>query len=271
MIKIFFLKKYYFIVYHLTRMFFLENMVINKENKHKRIYHYHIRKTGGTSLNKMFFLLNNTKDDSMNIYSEICNSMNHRAVDSMSRIYVGYNPYFIENEDYFYGFSHIPMHKIKIPTEIFTFTIIRDPVERILSHYKMLLDYEANKNKHPSFNTEKKWIGDSFGDFISRVPSRHLMRQLYMFSNSFNVEEAVENISKCSHVIFFEDFNKGVKSLFDKLELDMPEIIHEKKSAVCFEPKYDELLMLRKLIEKELVFYERVKYIYRHSDLLNNL
>lgn len=236
----------------------------NNINGYNRIYHYHIRKTGGTSLNKMFFSIGNTKEELFNIYSEVCNSINHVAVDREGKIYVGYNNYAIEKGDYFYGFSHIPMHLLKIPEKTFTFTIIRDPIDRILSHYKMLLSYKRGNDSHASFDIEKDWVMEGFSGFIERVPAKHLMRQLYMFSSNFNIEEALINISKCSHIIFMDDFENGVAGLFKKLGMDVPGIYHEKKNDIILNIKDEELFRLKENISKELIFYEKLKNIYNN-------
>jgi len=59
----------------------------------KRIYHYHIRKTAGTSLNHMFFTIDST--DSGHIYRELIQSNGHRFIGS-NHVFVGWNKKLID-------------------------------------------------------------------------------------------------------------------------------------------------------------------------------
>ena len=99
---------------------------------YKRIYFVHIRKTGGTSFNHMFLSLSG--EDSKSLYSQLCRTRENRIL-SNGLIYVGWNTRHINKGNYFYGFSHTPLHKLDLPNETFTVSCFRDPVRRVVSHY----------------------------------------------------------------------------------------------------------------------------------------
>ena len=146
-------------------------------DEYKRIYLFHIRKTGGTSLNQIFLGLGG--EDGKDVYTKLAKTPNHR-VKSDDQLFVGWNKKLIESGNYFYAFSHIPKHKLILPNNTFTITFLRDPVKRVISHYKMLYYYQVNSINHPCMKTEGAWLGECFQDFLERIPYEHLLNQLYI-------------------------------------------------------------------------------------------
>src|SRR3989339_812075 len=126
--------------------------------KFKRIYFCHIRKVGGTSLNHSFLAL---CGDNKKIYSRLVNSKKH-YIKCGNKIFAGWSKELIEEGKYFYAFSHIPVHKLNLPPQTFIIGIIRNPIERVLSHYKMLLHFKEKKINHECMKVEGGWLGDSF-------------------------------------------------------------------------------------------------------------
>src|SRR3989339_95028 len=178
-----------------------------------------------------------------------------------NKIFAGWSKELIEEGKYFYAFSHIPVHKLNLPPQTFIIGIIRNPIERVLSHYKMLLHFKEKKINHECMKVEGGWLGDSFSDFLDRVPRKDLLNQLYMFSENFNIDEAIINIKKCSHVFFTENYNEGIKKLSGKLKLDLKPF-NERRAHNYFKPKKEDLIKLEKLLEPEIIFYNQVKEIF---------
>lgn len=164
----------------------------------------------------------------------------------------------IEAGNYFYAFSHIPWHEISLPENTFTITCVRNPVDRVLSHYKQLLYYKVNKIPRTDLEVEIGWLGNSFNDFLSNAPKEHLLRQVYMFSKEFNVEESFERIMNCSHLLFTEEFEIGVSDLCSKLDISL-EPIHIRKSRISYNFSSAELERLTDILEPELSLYTKLR------------
>jgi Sulfotransferase family len=222
---------------------------------YKRIYHYHIRKTGGTSLNLMFLGLGG--ESGIVVKRRMVRSGWSRTI-SQNRAYAAWNQDLIEQGYYFYGYSHIPAHELHLPKDTFTLTCLRDPAARVISHYKMLFDHRERNRAHPMMDKEGEWLGNSFGDFLERVPKEHLLRQLYMFSSSFSVAEAAERILNCSCFLFVEEFARGVQGLSETLQLDLHPL-HAKKSVIEPPITESELEYLRDKLQLEYTLYELLK------------
>jgi hypothetical protein len=223
-------------------------------NGYKRVYLVHIRKTGGTSLNKMFLSLSG--EDSNALYTQLARTPNHRLL-SNGHIYVGWNVKLINNGNYFFAFSHTPIHQLALPPKTFTVSCFRDPVKRVVSHYNMLMDFLVNKIDHPCMATEGKWLGEGFGDFLDNIPKEHLLNQLYMFSNDFNINEAVNNVQLLSHYFFSDQFDKGVNALNMKTDLNLKSI-HIRKAKHQSQISEHDLGRLREILDKEYRFFDSI-------------
>lgn len=223
--------------------------------EYRRIYFYHVRKTGGTSLNHMFLSLGGEKGNT--VYERLNRSLTRRVV-SGNKVFVGARRSLIEEGNYFYAYSHLPSHKVQLPKNTFTVTVLRDPVKRVVSHYRMLLTYKERNIYHPCMEVEGEWIEDGFEGFISRIPQQHLFRQIYMFSETLDVDEAFENIMSCSHYFFTSSFVRGVQVLSRKVGFDLePVHIRTSSAAPAIEPPL--LSRLRTRLEPEYQLYGRLK------------
>lgn len=222
---------------------------------YKRIYLVHIRKTGGTSLNHIF--LNLPGEDSASLYERLAQKPDHRLLCG-DKVYVGWNVEYINKGNYFYAFSHAPLHALDLPEGAFTITCFRDPVQRVISHYNMLMDFQVNKIEHPCMNVEGKWLGGSFDDFLQRMPEEHLLNQLYMFSARYDINEAVEKVASLSHFFFTENFIAGIDELNRKTGLDL-EAMHMRKASYRAQIPEAAIEKLRQMLDKEYVFLERVR------------
>ena len=224
---------------------------------YKRVYLVHIRKTGGTSLNNMFLSLSG--EDSNSLYSQLGSTPVHRLV-SNGLIYVGWDVKLINKGNYFYAFSHTPLHQLTLPERTFTVSCFRDPVKRIISHYNMLVDFRENKLDHPCMATEGKWLGKGFDDFLQRIPKEHLLNQLYMFSSDYNVNEAVSNVQQLSHYFFSDTFDSGINDLNRKTGLNL-ESIHIRKTNYQAQISENTLTKLKEMLNEE----------YRFLNIIRNL
>ncbi len=151
----------------------------------------------------------------------------------------------IERGAFFFGFSHTPFHLMQIPADTYTFALFRDPVERVLSHYKMLLAEQTVSEKHPSFFDEEAWLGNSFSDFVERMPREHLCNQLFMFSRDFSTTEALENIKRVTNVRLLPDIGNLVEDINEEFGLALRPM-HVRPAAITFEPSKADRAKLEK-------------------------
>jgi len=178
-----------------------------------------------------------------------------------NKVFVGWNRTFLRLGHYYYGFSHLPFESITIPKQSFTFTMIRDPIQRALSYYRMIA-YYSDKSQKPLEDTELPLI--KAGDFISfldKVGNNRLMRQVYMFSKKYDLDEAYERITNLSYFCLTERFEEGVNGLNKRLKTKLT-FMHENKGGYKFKPTAKEITLLKERLEPSFVLYERLKKFY---------
>lgn len=235
--------------------YFNENKITVNLTKDKRpIYHVHIRKTGGTTIN--FAFLSNADSDTESFYQSIAGKQNHRQIKD-DKVYVGWNIELINEGNYSYAFSHTPLHQLNLPSNAFVFTCMRDPAKRVISHYNNLRYYQVNNINHPCMKVEGKWLGSSFSDFLRALPKEHLMNQLYMFSKDFNISEAYERLDKLDQIIFTETLDDGLKELELKTEWDLP-IFNKKSFGFKENINQNELDQLREKLSLEYELFDKI-------------
>ncbi len=180
------------------------------QGEYQRIYFYHVRKTAGTSISMAFFALS----------GEDPHKVEHRLfltsfVRSGGFRYVEHNAQLIRGGRYFYGVSHLPCYVARPPVQgTFTFTVLRDPVWRVVSLYRYLRSADADKGM--AFGApaaEREWARGTFSEFLDCAPREHLLRQLYTFSPTGSVDQTVDEIGKLSLVMHTESLNEGIASL----------------------------------------------------------
>ncbi len=223
--------------------------------EYRRVYHVHVRKTGGTSLNHMFLAL--ATEESHRAYKQMAMSLTKQLLRD-GKVYVGWSPRLIERGAYFYAFSHIPYHELHLPDSTFTVTMLRDPVWRLLSDYRETLRARETNSSHPFLSQSRQRLGGSLDDYLDVLPETVLLHQLNMFSKALSVDEAFKNVVGCSHFFPAEEFDEGVRELNDKLELEL-EPIHVRKTERGYDPSPSELDRLRTLLRPEIDLYDRVR------------
>lgn len=221
---------------------------------YERIYHYHIRKTAGTSLNSAFWGLAGLDLESARGVRIFANKL----------VYVRHNQELIEEGAWFFANSHIPAHSLTLPPNTFTVTVIRDPLRRLISHYRYLVwarDDAGNAQRlDPAFSSLRReiaWLGDSFADFLTQIPKKHALAQLYMFSREYDVKEALERIHGCTSVCLTERFADGIQFLSNTLQLPL-EVRRERQFGGAVKLTRSEEDRARELLEPESIFIETI-------------
>jgi hypothetical protein len=237
---------------------------------YKRVYHFHVRKTAGTSLNSAFWALGGL---------DLRAVAKSQVLEGNGLRFVRGNPRLIEEGDYFFANSHQPAHALRLPPGTFTVTILRDPTSRAISYYSYLLwarSDAADRDLEPFLDEvlaesaflEGRWRflarlsprrrERGFRDFLDRVPPSHLLTQLHMFSARLDPGEAAENALACSAVCFTETFREDLEALARELRLDLRERRERRfgEKAVLTE---DELGLLRERLAPEYAMIDRVR------------
>lgn len=177
---------------------------------------YHVRKSAGQALATSFFDLSGEDPE---VVHDALVEPPHRA-EFGGRRYVGWAPP-RPDEDFFFAFTHEPSHAFARGADVVTIVSLRDPVKRLLSHYRMLIAMRDEGSTHPAFEQEKGWLGEGFDDFLDLLPERHLLNQLYTFSAELKVGEARRRIREIDHVVRQETFEQDLARLGNALHLPL--------------------------------------------------
>jgi hypothetical protein len=213
-----------------------------------RIYFAHVRKTGGTSVISSV-LTTLAGDNGRKLYEELAKAdLGWRVVGE--RVIVGFDHRLVNEGLYYLGFSHVPLWALRLRARTCHVTVLRDPVERIVSHYRMLRFYQIADLGKNVLRVEGQWLASSFDGFLSRVPKEHLLNQLFMFSEDFCVQEAVDIISSLELVLRTETLSSSLPRLAAVLGLKL-EPRYERSHALELELEQADLDHARELLRPE--------------------
>lgn len=127
--------------------------------------------------------------------------------------------------DFFYSWSHVPVYSVKIPKGCFTITILRDPVDRFISLFRDLKKHEWLGNAIPKIvghSDLRRFVRKDILGTAHVFPPKDCLGQLYHFSLTGNIDEAVETIRGLSYVLRIEKYEEGLKELRRLLGLKLP-------------------------------------------------
>lgn len=173
-------------------------------------------------------------------------------------IFVGWDRTPIEQGSYAFAFSHIPFDQITLPTNTFRLTCFRDPIARVVSHYRMLLDFSQQEVPHSCFASEGQWLGETMDDFLDRIPREHLQNQLYTFSSRYSIDQAINRVRFLNHWMFVEAFESGLHQLGQKTGFELKRR-HDRKSFQSFELQASTHARLREMLQDEYRFLDQVR------------
>jgi hypothetical protein len=219
----------------------------------RRIYHFHCKKTGGTSVNHAFLSLG--AEDAASLQSRLVANPAHSAV-SGDLIYAAWDLRTINTGNFFYAFSHQPVRRLHLPPDTFTFTCLRNPARRLVSYFD---NWQRVKKNAPDridvfFPKSLRQCPDEFVSFLRALPPHETQHQLRMFSKSGSVEEATARIAMLDHVMFTEDFAGGLSQLSNKLDIPLAPL-HKKRSEQGYEPTDADLDLAQSLVADEVRFF----------------
>jgi hypothetical protein len=209
-----------------NRRFEAASRAVRIEGGYRRIYCFHVRKTAGTSLHRAF--LSASGGDGAALHERMLASLNTRIIHN-GIAYAGQNRTVIEAGHYFYAYSHRPWHELNLPEATFRITVLRDPVDRVVSHYRMLIGLRETGEDPKLIANEGRWLGESIDDFVRLAPRTAILGQLSMFSEQLDVAQAVDRLQQLEFVFMTERFAEGLAELGPRVGLELRE--HRARSA----------------------------------------
>ena len=219
-----------------------------------RVYMHHVRKTAGSSLARSFLALGG--EDPSVVEQRIASSVLSRTQSGAFSFATGVGA--LRQGSYFFGWSHAPSHKLHLAPRTFRIALLRDPVERVLSYYRYLVTGDQPIEIGWTVQApERNLAGSSFTEFLGRVPDQLLLNQLFMYSASYDVDQAVSNLLECQELVLTESFGVDVQRLSSVLGLSL-DVREERVTAhvnVLAEPS--ELLRLRERLDPEYQMIEK--------------
>lgn len=161
-----------------------------------------------------------------------------------------WRPRLLQFHPYYFSWSHTPVWQPHIPTRAFRFTVLRDPVSRVVSLFRYLAEPQTDADEiDPALPSEHEWAKDGFEEFLARIPSRDLLAQLYMFSEACDPATAASEIRQCAAWFFVESFDEGMAGLSSALGVPLVSR-HDRRSRASADP-IPALGELRRLLQPE--------------------
>jgi hypothetical protein len=220
-----------------------------------RVFHFHVRKTAGTSLNAAFWALGGL---------DLRQFADAREISGNGLTFVRFDRRLIAKGRYFFANSHQPAHRIRVPRRTFTITILRDPAARVLSYYRYLRWARANPTARDldpaveSLGPETEALGSDFRDFLAKVPTERLLAQVAMFSKRMDPLEAADNALACTAVCFTETYAEDLAHIAAELELELEQLRERSLGEpIAIAPEEEKLLRAR--LAPEYAMIERVR------------
>ncbi len=220
--------------------------VIGVTYDNRRVAHYHIEKCGGSSINHSFYDLaysmsihkiglrkkyidkNNKIDISQrgSFTYKISSRVNKPFIKNGGFVITRFANIFRNGKANFIHNHYLPLDLLD-REDTFSFTTLRDPVERLISRYMMDYSlYKKNDLKHyPSKNDLLKVIENPELYFEYLKENKYFKRNFYgilsTFSRRFNLEEAINNLKKIDCILWQENLNNDFKKMIDEYSISI--------------------------------------------------
>jgi Sulfotransferase family len=225
-----------------------------RRDEYRRVYLYHVRKTAGTSVAFAFMRLAGA--DPYLIEKRLSRFAFAQANGCR---YVAHNEELIHEGNYFFAFSHVPAYVVEPPNVgTFRFTVLRDPIDRVVSLYRYLACPDADSSFSLTARMqERRWAMEGFDRFLDQLPPYHLTNQLHMFSRSASVNEAVDYLSKLDTVLHTERLDRDLSRLQKDLNLQFS-LGRERPSLLPFVPTPAQRDRLNDLLRPEFEMLRQI-------------
>ncbi len=185
---------------------------------YRRVLHRHVAKTGGTSLNRSFLALGGENVDA--VHGRIL-PREPTATRSGRYVFVARDPRALRRGHYFFAWTSHPVWFVEAPPLTFEVSVLRHPLDRVLSLYRYLSDPGADSGLPITAGPWRNLVRDGFDGFIERIPANNLHQQLDVFSRGHDPKEAAERIRALGAYFFTECYDAGLSELARRLQLPL--------------------------------------------------
>lgn len=183
------------------------------------VYHFHLQKSAGTSINWAFFslALNDPSPESAEALYLGASSRSDQICEMGGMRFGGHRPY--DGSQFDYWFSHYCSHDL--PKDAYTFTCLRDPVRRLASFLSEIVA-ERDRGRLAKWNWEAYQDAHTVERMLEITRQRDINHLSYLFSPAGDPNEAYENLRRCTRIIHTEYFEAGMKQISNDLGLSLP-------------------------------------------------
>jgi len=214
------------------------NKILNQTiNDNIEIISIHIPKTAGTSFRKLLELnYENSfewikRDNKLNCFCE----KKYCRLNKGIRVIHGHFPVFKDLTKYY------PNAKL--------ITWIRDPVERLISHYYFFKFYPRHGNKQQDFMLD---LDLSIIQFAKIKQIGYFYKRFLKYLEELKYEDFY-------FIGIVEEFDNYIDILADKLGWQYKDKFFERKSGNRIDPTEKELLELKEILSEEIKFYDSIR------------
>ena len=155
--------------------------------------------------------------------------------------------------------GHLDYNFTKNLKNIFKCTIVRNPLDRVLSHYKFHL---FKLKKKPSEYSLVNYIEDEIDNYRENLVTRHFSGMLKEKSKlkEHDKQKALTNLKIFDQIDIFENWDYFVSKLLSKYEL--PSVIYSKFQKhsydFVFNPTQSDIELIRKFYEYDFEIYSEI-------------
>lgn len=206
-----------------------------------RIIFLHIPKTAGTTLHSLMLDHFNGAD----IYPFAKINKNRVNTFSLLDVQNVFYEFPMITQKYVHGHFPIWFLKEKDPNfaKSYIFTVLRDPVDRVLSHWAYL-----GANGSPT-------------DIWPNMMCKMLCSDVTLTDEEL-LQDSINNLNRMDYILFQDDFDNGVKRLFSHVGINKPDFIPQKNQSERKEVSEEIIAEIKELNDLDIRLY---KYANKYS------